>query len=37
MPLLIYLPFIIWSGLFGALADTARVPVKVKNKAEKRE
>jgi len=36
MPLLLYLPFIIWSGLFDAFADTTRVPVRVKHDAEKR-
>jgi hypothetical protein len=37
MPLLIYLPFIIWSGLFGALADPARVPVKANSNANKKD
>lgn len=30
MPLLLYLPFIIWMGLFEVAQDEARVLVKVK-------
>ncbi len=30
MPLLFYLPLIIWMGLFEAAEDEMRVPVKVK-------
>jgi hypothetical protein len=30
MPLFFYLPMIIWMGLFGAVHEDRRVPVRVK-------
>lgn len=35
MPLLFYLPMIIWMGLFGVVQDQVYAPVKAKVKAKR--